>query len=111
MAQTMNPQEAAQKARQLLDARVEKVETVTSAARRLEEAQAALEEASKEYASAWAEAEKAGWAPSELRQFGLSDPTRKRPGRPRKAKPSTAKPAVPSTGTDSAGPVEEKRSA
>lgn len=81
----MSPDEAARKARELLDARVQHVQELTEAARSLDAAKERMDVAAKEYADAWAASEKAGWTTSELKQFGLSEPGKRRPGRPRKA--------------------------
>lgn len=103
MATTMSPDEAAQKARELLDARVEKVQELASAARDLSAAQEALDASAKTYAQVWAAAERAGWAVSELRQFGLVEPGRRRPGRPRR---QSAVADAGSQGTEASSPTE-----
>lgn len=97
----MSPEEAAAKAREILDARVEHVRHLTDSARSLEKAREAFESATKEYSQAWSEAEKAGWTVSELRQLGLTEPGKRRPGRPRKKNVSgegaVSAPAAPGT--------------
>lgn len=53
-------------------------------------AEAALAEAQREDAAAWAAAEKAGWTAAELQAAGLSRPSKRAPGRPRKTKTAPA---------------------
>ncbi|WP_346008594.1 hypothetical protein [Janibacter terrae] len=85
MSTDITPEAAAAAARDLLNDRVAIVEGLAGTASRLARAQQSLAEAERDYASQWAEAERAGWSAAELRKVGLSEPGRKRPGRPRKA--------------------------
>ncbi|GAB2864454.1 hypothetical protein [Nocardioides pacificus] len=69
------------KARQLLEGRMESVRALTASTANLDQARAAVEAAEKTMADAWTGATKAGWRDSELRQLGFTSPNAKRRGR------------------------------
>lgn len=69
-------------ARALLDTRVATVRELVTARQAAIDARAALTEAERVEAAAYAAAERAGWSGDELHKLGLSGPARRRPGRP-----------------------------
>lgn len=84
MSTTPDPEQAAQTARQLLDARVSVVRKLATAAAEAEQAQATAEAAERQFVAVYREATQAGWAEAELRKMGIPAPKRRAPGRPRK---------------------------
>lgn len=70
------------KARQLLDQRVEAVQPLAEAYAKLTAARAAVTAAEQAAATAYRNAEKAGWTDNELKAVGFDAPTRRAPGRP-----------------------------
>ncbi len=79
-------------AQEILRVRTAVIETLveTVNARRL--AAAALSEAERAEAVAYAEATKAGWTDAELKQLGVDAPARKLPGRPRRQRATASTP-------------------
>lgn len=98
MTDTVTPETAATKARELLAARVTVVEKLAAAAAAHTTAQARADEAAKAFGQAYADAERAGWSTAELTQLGLRRPDRRAPGRPRSARKAR-------TGEDPAQPA------
>lgn len=94
---TKNPEDAAEAARRLLEAsvdrRVEAVRSIVTAANDTETAQAALSDAQSRHTKAWGDALAAGWTEKELRATGAP-----RPGQSR-AKPSRARRSSPAAET------------
>lgn len=102
MTDIMSTEKAAQKARDLLTSRVAVVERLVAAARAHNDAQTTASEAEKTLAAAYAEAERTGWSPAELAQFGVRKPDRRGPGRPRQQRqPTAAKAPTPPPRADS----------
>lgn len=71
-------------AQEMMQGRLAAVERAADAARSLDSAREALAAAETSYASEHRAALDAGWSERELRQLGLSVPTKRGPGRPRK---------------------------
>ena len=97
-------------ARALLDGKVAAVRTLAHARQAREDARAALADAERVDAAAYAAALRAGWTTDELKRVGLDAPTKHATGRPRTsraARTSTTKDAgrsaaaTPSTAPDS----------
>lgn len=86
-------------ARELLDGRVQAVRELATTRAAVERAEAALADAQREDAKAWAAAEKAGWTSAELQKVGLSRPKTRAPGRPRK-RPAAQPPTPPAESQD-----------
>lgn len=86
-------------ARALLDGRVQAIRDLATARATVERAEAALVEAQREDAKAWAAAEKAGWSSAELQKVGLSRPKTRAPGRPRR-RTAAEPPAAPADNQD-----------
>jgi len=96
MTDIMSTEKATQKARDLLTSRVSVVERLVTAARAHNDAQTLAAEAEKTLTAAYADAERAGWSPAELAQFGVRKPERRAPGRPRQQRqPATTAQASP----------------
>lgn len=90
---TKNPEDAAEAARRLLEAsvdrRVEAVRSIVTAANDAETAQAALTDAQSRHTKAWSDALTAGWSEKELRATGAPRPGQSRP-KPSRQRRSTA---------------------
>jgi len=76
-------QAAMDKARKLLDARVDAVRPLAEAYANLTSVRAAVTDAEQAAALAYRDAEKAGWTADELKAVGFDAPSRRAPGRPR----------------------------
>jgi hypothetical protein len=72
-------------AQRLLDGRVAAIRELAVARRDRDRLRAELEEAEREYGARYAEAERAGWQESELKELDFTDPERRPRGRPRQA--------------------------
>lgn len=81
-------------ARELLDSRVAAVRALAEARAATDQKRAALADAEREDAAAWAAAERAGWSTAELKKVGFDPPSTRSPGRPRKnrRRPTTTSP-------------------
>jgi hypothetical protein len=77
-------------ARSLLNARIEVVRALARTRQAVTDAKTHLALAERADAQAYAEAERAGWTPDELRRIGLPPPARRRPGRPRGQSPENS---------------------
>jgi len=71
-------------ARQLLDTRITAVRELAARRADLTHARDNVTTAERADTAAWANAEKAGWTETELRQVGFPAPGRRPPARPRK---------------------------
>lgn len=71
------------RARSLIEGRMQSVRALVDADTTTKRARAAVEEAEKAHAAAWADAERQGWTSTELTKIGLTPPRTRRPGRPR----------------------------
>ncbi|WP_216849155.1 hypothetical protein, partial [Rathayibacter sp. VKM Ac-2858] len=84
---TRNPEDAADAARRLLEASVEKrvaaVRTIVTAANDTDTARAALTDAQSRHTRAWADALATGWSEKELRAAGVPRPDQSRGRAPR----------------------------
>jgi hypothetical protein len=85
-------------AQRLLDGRVAAIRELAVAKQARDRLRAELEEAEREYGARYAEAERAGWQESELRELDFTDPERRPRGRPRQSAPRRKK-AQASTGS------------
>lgn len=96
---TKNPEEAAEAARRLLEAtvdrRVEAVRSIVSAANDTESAQTALTDAQSRHTKAWSDALAAGWSEKELRATGAPRPGQSRAKTPRSRRSSAAAEPAP----------------
>ncbi len=79
-----DPDTAEKTARQLLDTRITAVRELAARRADLTHARDNVTAAERADTTAWANAEKAGWTETDLRQVGFTAPTRRAPGRPRK---------------------------
>lgn len=96
MTDIMSTANATEKAGDLFTSRVAVVERLVAAAHTHHDAQTIAHETEKTLAAAYAEAERTGWSPAELAQFGVRKPGRRAPGRPRQERhPATAKANTP----------------
>jgi len=80
----IDPDTAGETARQLLDTRITAVRELAARRADLTHARDNVTTAERADTAAWANAEKAGWTETELRQVGFPAPGRRPPGRPRK---------------------------
>jgi len=80
----IDPDTAEKTARQLLDTRITAVRELAARRADLTHARDNVTTAERADTAAWANAEKAGWTETELRQVGFPAPGRRPPGRPRK---------------------------
>lgn len=71
------------RARQLIENRMQSVRALADAQSHAQRATAAAEEADRAHAAAWANAERQGWTSAELTKIGLTPPRARRAGRPR----------------------------
>lgn len=94
MTEILSPESAAERARELLNERVTVIERLVAAANARAQAAAQLDEADRQLASHYAEAERAGWTAAELAKFGVKSPARRSPGRPRNPRRSSEAPAT-----------------
>ena len=89
----MNPEEAAAKARQIIEAdvntRVEAVRSLADAANRFDKAEQQLKETAVAHERAWSAAISAGWSEKDLRATGVRAPGASVP-RARKRRTSSA---------------------
>jgi hypothetical protein len=85
-------------AQRLLDGRVAAIRELAVAKQARDRLRAELDEAEREYGARYAEAERAGWQESELKELDFSDPERRPRGRPRASAPRRKK-SQASTGT------------
>ncbi|XVQ08427.1 hypothetical protein ACQP1W_38595 [Spirillospora sp. CA-255316] len=72
-------------AQRLLDGRVAAIRELAVARRDRDRLRAELEDAEREYGARYAEAERAGWQESELKELDFADPERRPRGRPRQS--------------------------
>ncbi|MFQ1004378.1 hypothetical protein [Modestobacter sp. SSW1-42] len=94
------PDDALDRARRLLDPRLEPIREMATARANRNEARAAAARAETADARAYANCVKAGWTEAELRTVGFDAPTKRLPGRP--ATPRTGGQTAPEGGTDGA---------
>jgi hypothetical protein len=85
-------------AQRLLDGRVAAIRELAVAKQARDRLRAELDEAEREYGARYAEAERAGWQESELKELDFTDPERRPRGRPRQSA-SRRKKSQSSTGT------------
>jgi hypothetical protein len=85
-------------AQRLLDGRVAAIRELAVAKQARDRLRAELDEAEREYGARYAEAERAGWQESELKELDFIDPERRPRGRPRQSAPRRKK-SQASTGT------------
>jgi hypothetical protein len=94
----VNPEEAAAKARQIIEAdvntRVEAVRSLADAANRFDTAEQQLKEATAAHERAWSAAISAGWSEKDLRATGVRAPGASAP-RPRKRRTTSAVQSAP----------------
>jgi hypothetical protein len=94
----VNPEEAAAKARQIIEAdvntRVEAVRSLADAANHFDTAEQQLKEATAAHERAWSTAISAGWSEKDLRATGVRAPGAAAP-RPRKRRTATAVQSTP----------------
>lgn len=95
MATSLDPEQAAADARQLLDDRVDAVRDLAHKAAHAERARDAAEAAERDFTTAHRAATQAGWTPTELRKIGIPNPRQRPPGRPRKRGTDTTAPTAP----------------
>jgi hypothetical protein len=106
MPDALDTQAVEHTARQLLDARISAVRDLATAQVAVDHARDALGVAETTHATVYAAAMRAGWSAAELKQIGLTAPTRCAPGRPRRPRAhgsATAALSSPSGGPDSTG--------
>ena len=98
MANTLDAGALEQRARQLLDSRIDSVRALVSARQTVTELQTKLAEAEREDARLYQAALRGGWTADELRQLGLTEPAKKERVRRRQttSRPTTQVPAGPS---------------
>lgn len=87
---TLSTEQVEAAARQLIDGRMQAVRDLAAARATTKRAQAALADAQRADAQAWAAAERAGWTAAELQKVGFSKPATRTPGRPRKGRTTDA---------------------
>ncbi|GLZ05128.1 hypothetical protein Acsp03_25940 [Actinomadura sp. NBRC 104412] len=78
-------------AQRLLDGRVAAIRELAVAKQARDRLRAELDEAERRYGTLYAEAERAGWQESELRELDFPDPERRPRGRPRQSSPRRKK--------------------
>ena len=78
----VDPDEALDRARRLLDPRLEPIRQLAAARAARNEARKVAEKAETTDARAYAAAVKAGWTEAELRSVGFDAPSKRLPGRP-----------------------------
>ena len=78
------PDEAVERARQLLDPRFGAIRSLADRRAALAEARRVIDEAEVADAQAYAEALRAGWSEADLKAVGFDAPERRLPGRPRR---------------------------
>lgn len=82
----LGPDEAVERARQLLDPRFGSIRNLADRRAALTEARRVLNDAEVADAQAYAEALRAGWSEADLKAVGFDAPERRLPGRPRRAR-------------------------
>lgn len=98
-------------ARELLENRISAVQALAEARQLRLGKRAELDTAERQYAAAFAAAERAGWSPEELKRVGLEAPDRRLPGRPRRARGGRARAVTASLTNGAAGAADPERGA
>ncbi len=93
------PDDAVDRARRLLDPRLETIKELATTRAACNDARAAAEKAETADARAYAAAIKAGWTEADLRSVGFDAPRKRLPGRPSGTRSSRQSP--PDTGSGS----------
>ena len=86
MAHDLDPDTTAQRARDLLDKRIQSVRDLVTKRQAVTDLRAQLDTAERDDHAAYTAALRDGWTADELKQLGLSEPA----GKPRPRKPSKA---------------------
>jgi hypothetical protein len=89
MPTDLGPDEAVERARQLLDPRFGSIRQLADRRAALTEARRVIDEAEVADAQAYAEALRAGWSEADLKAVGFDAPERRLPGRPRRNRKQT----------------------
>ena len=87
MAHDLDPDTTAQRARDLLDKRIQSVRELVIKRQAVTDLRAQLDTAERDDATAYTAALRDGWTPDELKTLGLPEPTTKPP--PRKPRTPT----------------------
>ena len=85
----LGPDEAVERARQLLDPRFGSIRSLADRRAALADARRVIDEAEVADAQAYAEALRAGWSEADLKAVGFDAPERRLPGRPRRNRKQT----------------------
>lgn len=93
MATPLDPQSAEEKARQLLDNRIESVRSLVRSRQHLADLRDQVNEAEKADVAAYRAALRDGWTADELRKLGVDEPAKKARTRRRSATSRDGKPA------------------
>ena len=89
MPTDLGPDEAVERARQLLDPRFGSIRSLADRRAALADARRVIDEAEVADAQAYAEALRAGWSEADLKAVGFDAPERRLPGRPRRNRKQT----------------------
>ena len=90
MAHDLDPDTTAQRARDLLDKRIQSVRDLVTTRQAVTDLRAQLDTAERDDAAAYTAALRDGWTTDELKQLGLPEPA---------TKPRTRKPSKPASAT------------